>query len=157
MESFFISYDEGESVSNEPLENSNKISFHASGVITSFGKRSIRSALRDISERELLCHFFPEKISNFPLLVSLREYDIPLIFSSVEQHPIVCSVYVAPIEKALPPVENKGVHFQCSVLLMCNGIKEIQPLCIQLLFSQQQGVEWPPYTYIIWPAKKDIF
>lgn len=153
----FISYDEGEPISNEPMENVNKMSFHASGVITSFGRRSIRSALRDISTRELLCHFLPEKLSNFPLLEAPRKFDIALKFPFVEQHPIICSVYVAPMAKALPPVEVKDAPFQCSVLLTCNTIKEVQPLCVQLLFSQKVGNEWPPYTYIVWPVKEHDF
>ncbi len=150
----FIPYDEGEPSSSEPINNSNKMSFHASGVITSFGRRSIRSAIRDISTRELLCHFLPEKLSKFPVLEALRKFDIPLKFPAADHRPIVCSVYVAPMALALPPVEVNDAPFQCSVLLMCNTLEGVQPLSVQLLFVQKEKNEWPPYTYIVWPVKE---
>lgn len=153
----FISYDEGEMLQTEPMKNANKMSFHASGLITCLGRRSIRSALRDISTRDLLCHFLPEKLSNFPLLERLGKYDIFLKFPSPDQRPIVCSVYVAPLSKALPPIEANNSPYQFSVLLTCNKIKNVQPLSVQLLFSQKENSDWPPFTYIAWPIKKHDF
>lgn len=153
----FISYDEGEMLQSEPMKNANKMSFHASGVVTSFGRRSIRSSLQNISTRELLCHFLPEKLSNFPLLEQQRKFDIPLKFPSSEQRPIVCSIYVAPVSNALPPIEVTDSLFQCSVLLVCNKIKEVQPICVQLLFSQKESNDWPPYIYLAWPVKEHDF
>lgn len=150
----FISYDEGEPLTDQSIQNVNKISFHASGMITSFGRRSMRSAIRNISKRELLCHFLPEKLSQFPLLKEPRKRDIPLIFPFLDKYSIGCSVYVSPLTEAIPPVEIKSAIFQCSTLLTCSSIKEVKPLCIQLLFFQQKHNEWPPYTYILWPTAR---
>ena len=153
----FISYDEGEMQQSEPMKNANKMSFHASGLVTSLGRRSFRSPLRDLSSRDLLCHFLPENLSNFPLLEQLGKHDILLKFPSPDKRPIVCSVYVAPLSKALPPVEVKDALFQCSVLLTCNKIKDVQPLSVQLLFSQKESNDWPSFSYIVWPVNEHDF
>jgi hypothetical protein len=150
----FFSYDEGTPLSNEPLENVNKLSFHASGVINTFGRRSIRSSIRDIQKRELLCHFLPEKLSKFPLIEKQKKFDIGLNIPGSDERVLCCSIFIAPIDHALPPVEEKGALFQASVLLSCRSFENVQPLCVQLLFVLKDSTEFPPYTLIVWPAKE---
>lgn len=149
---FFVGYEEGTPLQDAPIKNANRISFHGSGHINTFGRRSIRSSIRELTERQLLCHFLPESLENFPLLDVHRKRDISLVFPIAYSRAIVCSVYVSPLNQALPPIEVKDAHFQCSVLIECSSIPDVQPLCIQLLFSQKPGDVWPPYTYIVWPV-----
>lgn len=151
---FFVGYEEDTPLQDGPIKNANKISFHGSGHINTFGRRSIRSSIRELTERQLLCHFLPEKLENFPLLGVLRKRDIPLVFPMANSRPIVCSVYVSPLNQALPPIEVKDAPFQSSALIACSSIPCVQPLCIQVLFSQKLGSVWPPYTYMVWPVIK---
>lgn len=132
-----------------------KLSFHASGVVHAGGRRSFREAFRRLDRRELVCQILPQNPKGFPFLAKIRKYDICLNYPISDEYPILCNIYISPLNKNYPPLIMQGAKYQLSVRLAYQGFSNSLDIATQLLFFHMNKGSWPPYTYIIWKGGKD--
>ncbi len=146
----FIGYDEGDPIEDSSILKNPKLSFHASGVVHAGGKRSFRTAFRGLDRRELVCQVLLQNPNVFPFLEKIKKYDICLNYPISDEYPVLCNIYISPLDKKYPPLIMKGAKYHLSVILAYQRFANSQDIAIQLSFFHMNKGPWPPYTYIIW-------
>ncbi len=148
----FIGYDEGDPIEDTSLLKNPKLSFHASGVVHAGGKRSFREVFRKLDRRELVCQILLQNPKGFPVLEKINKYDICIDYPISDEFPIICNIYVSPLNKKFPLLEMQEAKYQVSTVLEYQGLDILPDIAVQIMFFHIKKGSWPPYTYIIWKA-----
>ena len=149
-----IQYDEGEIVDDiETLKNP-KLSFHASGLIRAGSERLKGTSLRDLKEQILLCEILFEHPSKREPIDKIGDRDICMEYPVDEQMPLLGGLLVAPRDRVSPATFEGAVH--CSVVgLNYTGLQDVQDLFVQFALWHGLVGEWPPMTYMTYPALRE--
>lgn len=151
-----IKYNEGTKISDSDAIKKAKISFHASGWVktnvTKEGLRYFKKSLRGITHSEWICSILFQHPSNSKPLEAIRKQDIILNYPFDDQCPLVCCIYVAPLEYSTPPL-IKDANAQVPVVLWYKDLLGMSDIEITLLFYHKTEGPWPPYTYFFWKSQ----
>jgi len=131
-----------------------KMTFHKSGIIhgAEYGTVTFRNPLNKmISQEELFLALFREPIQYEEITGTTRKRDVLIPGVVPEGHTIFLQAFISPKDKFQDITINQGKS-QHNVVLECNGIDEIGDIYIQLCFSFSNKAEYPPYSFMIWPA-----
>lgn len=134
-----------------------KMSFHNSGKIHSakYGDVTQRTPFDELeTQEELFVALFKEPCEYEPVTTAEKK-DICILSIIPKNHPIFLQAHIAPAEKYNHVVINNG-HYQYTALLNCTGIDKFGSIIIQLCFSFSDENGYPPYSFLIWPTKKDV-
>lgn len=132
-----------------------KMTFHSSGIIhgVKYGeitKRNPFYALED--QEELFLALFKEPSHYEQLSATPRKKDICILSEIPSDHPIFLQTFIAPKDKYRRICINQGVY-QFTALLEYQGIPDIGDLILQMCFSFSYKADYPPYSFMIWPAQ----
>ncbi len=134
-----------------------KMTFHSSGKIhdVKYGEVTTRKPFANLdSQEELFIALFKEPSQYQEIVSSAKKKDICILSEIPFGHPIFLQAYIAPKEKYQHVIINKG-HYQYTAVLECNGIVNLGDIVIQLCFSFSDEANYPPYSFMVWPAKTD--
>lgn len=147
-----------EMVEAEDASRLTKMTFHKSGRIhgVKYGEVTFRNPLCEMNtQEELFLALFKEPNQYDEIKGTARKKDIPILSEIPEGHPIFLQAFISPKEKYQDITINQG-DYQYNAVLECNGITGIGDIVIQLCFSFSDKAEYPPYSFMIWPALENL-
>lgn len=132
-----------------------KMTFHSSGIIhgVKYGEITKRNPFYTLEDQEELFLALFKEPSHYELLSATpRKKDICILSEIPSGHPIFLQTFIAPKDKYRRICINQGVY-QFTALLEYQGIPDIGDLILQMCFSFSDKADYPPYSFMIWPAQ----
>lgn len=148
-----VKYTDKIKIDKNSFDNS-RMSFHSSGVIHGFHKNSkvYRKPFRDISTREDLCYVLFQHPSTFYRIEKPKKHDIVIDYKYDYNYPLYAHISIAQSE-ITEPIGYKDAAGQTNIILQYQNLIDSKDISIQLVLYTAKG-EWPPDTYVVYPASQ---
>jgi hypothetical protein len=145
-----IDFGAGEPMPAPLLTDGTKVSFHSSGLITSAGERLWRPPLRHMRKQHRLISILFQHPTAFRVEKPKLD-DVVLSYPVDEGFPLMCSVYIAPLEQE-QPVVFEDARYQASLIFSLSGFDDGAARIVQVLFYDGRLQDWPDGTLLVFDA-----
>lgn len=148
-----ISYNGIAPITDSDIIKKAKLSFHASGIISTPMGRHVRPPLRGLSNQELLCVAAFEHPKQFSAVAidNVRKRDVCLRYPVDEDRPLWACLYVAPSKNAIPVVHSTATY-QATLMFVYPATTALVDTTLQVALCHGPEGPWPPYTFLVFSA-----